>query len=537
MVELLDCTLRDGAYIVDGKFGEGAIRGVISKLQNAGVEIIECGWLKNSEHKYGTTYYHTPEELIPYLGEKNADCTYVVMIDWDRYDLDNLPECDGKSVDAIRVVFPVDKFKEGIQVGKQIKEKGYRVFFQAANTMAYSTEQLVELANEVNRTKPEGIAVVDTFGVMYEEDLEKILTILDANVDKDIKLGFHSHNNQQMAFANAMFCTRFFKDKERDVIIDSSLCGMGRGAGNATTELMINFLNNKYNHNYDFDAIMDAIDIYMTGFQEKYTWGYSTPYFIAGMYCCHVNNIAYLQNNHRTSAHDMRNIIESLSPDDRKKYDYDILEAKYVENQDRQIDDTEAVAALRESFGIGGNYSKKILLIAPGKTSISAQQDIKRFIKKEQPVVIAVNALLPGYEYDYLFLTNSARCEYAKTAYPDTFKEIKRILLSNVKNSGSENEYIVNFYRAVKRGWPHFDNAVICALRLMDRLHAQNVYIAGFDGFKDAYNESYADEYLPTLNPSGKWDELNAEIKDMYRDVKESTKLKIEFLTESMFEN
>lgn len=535
MVELLDCTLRDGAYIVDGKFGEGAIRGIISKLQNAGVEIIECGWLKNTEHTFGTSYYHVPADLLPYIGEKNKDCTYVVMIDWDRYDLDNLPAFDGSSVDAVRVVFPVNKYKEGIQVGKQIKEKGYRVFFQAANTMAYSTEQLLELADEVNRVKPEGLAVVDTFGVMYEDDLERILSILDANVDKGIKLGFHSHNNQQMAFANAMFCARFFEGKDRDVIIDSSLCGMGRGAGNATTELMINFLNSKHNHNYDFDAIMDAIDIYMTGFQEKYTWGYSTPYFIAGMYCCHVNNIAYLQNNHRTSAHDMRNIIESLSPEDRKKYDYDLLEEKYLENQDWQIDDTEAVAVLREDFNVKGDNPKKILLIAPGKSSLSSQQQIKDFIEKQNPVVIAVNALLPGYDYDYLFLTNFARYEYAQTAYPEVFAGLKKILLSNVKNTGCEDEFIVNFYRAVKRGWPHFDNAVICALRLMDRLHAKDVYIAGFDGFKDTYNESYADEFLPTLNPSGKWDELNTEIKEMYNDVKESTKLKIGLLTESLF--
>ena len=77
-------------------------------------------------------------------------------------------------------------------------------------------------------------------------------------------------------------------------MIDSSLCGMGRGAGNAPTELVANFLNQKYHKNYDMNEIFDAIDMYMPPFQEKYSWGYSTPYCIAGMYQCHVNNIAYL---------------------------------------------------------------------------------------------------------------------------------------------------------------------------------------------------------------------------------------------------
>ena len=63
-IKLLDCTLRDGAYIVDGKFGESAIKGIISMLQNAGVDMIECGWLKNAEYTLGTTYYHEPNDLI-----------------------------------------------------------------------------------------------------------------------------------------------------------------------------------------------------------------------------------------------------------------------------------------------------------------------------------------------------------------------------------------------------------------------------------------------------------------------------------------
>lgn len=534
-IELLDCTLRDGAYIVDGNFGNSAIKGIISKLQEAGADIIECGWLKNDEHKGGTSYFHRPDDLLEYIEQKNSETTYVAMIDWDRYDLKFLPECDGKTLDAIRVVFPVDKYKEGIEVGRQIREKGYRIFFQAANTLAYSEEGLRDLAREINKAHPEGISVVDTFGAMYEDDLERILKVLDSNVDPDIKIGFHSHNNQQMAFANSMKFVEILSKGNRDMVIDASLCGMGRGAGNATTELMVNFLNRKCQHNYDLDAVMDAIDIYMTGFQEKYQWGYSTAYCIAGMYCCHVNNIAYLQGNHRTSAKDMRNIIESLQPNERKKYDYDLLEQKYIENQDRKIDDEQAMKTLETLLDTNNDTPRKVLLIAPGKSAIQHYNDVQAFIEQENPYVIAVNALLPQYDYSSLFITNSGRYEYAKTAYSEKFKNTNKILLSNIKTQPEENEVIVNYNRAIKRGWPHFDNAVICALRLMDRLHVKQVYLAGFDGFKNYYNESYADESLPTLNPNGEWDKLNEEIKDMFQDVQNTTKLEITFLTESIY--
>ena len=85
---LLDCTLRDGAYIVNSQFGDSAIRGIIDKPETSGAEIIECGWLKDAPHRAGSTYYHVPADLEPYLPDKRKRARYTVMIDWDRYDLD-----------------------------------------------------------------------------------------------------------------------------------------------------------------------------------------------------------------------------------------------------------------------------------------------------------------------------------------------------------------------------------------------------------------------------------------------------------------
>lgn len=531
--QLLDCTLRDGAYIVDAQFGTAAIKGIIHKLEQANVEIIECGWLKNSEHQQGTSYYHVPDDLRQYLSVKKADTIYTVMIDWDRYDLSYLPECDGQSVDAIRVVFPHGKHQQAIEVGKKIKEKGYQIFFQAANTLAYSEEDLVCLADAINQVDPVALSVVDTFGAMYEEDLQRIVQALDKHLNPSIQLGFHSHNNQQLSFALTMHFIKILKQSPRGVIVDASLCGMGRGAGNATTELVTNYLNRQWGGHYDLDAIMDAIDIYMSYFQEKYHWGYSTPYFIAGMYCCHVNNIAYLLDNHRTNAKDMRNIIESLSPDERKKYDYDLLEQKYLENQTRYIDDALAVQSLQDRL-----KGRNIVLIAPGKTALTKQKEIKQYIESHQSIVIGINAFVSDYDYDYVFFINPARYEYAKQAMGSTFDSTSKILLSNIKTEGKDNESIIGFNNVVKRGWKYFDNAAICCLRLMDYLGVEQVNICGFDGFKDQYSESYADPFLPSVNPGVKWEHLNEEIRDMFIDFKKSAVSchEVKFLTESIFD-
>lgn len=532
-IEMLDCTLRDGAYIVEAKFGTPAIKGIIQKLQEANVELIECGWLKDASHVEGTTYFHVPSDLEQYLISKSSHSKYVAMIDWDRYNLDNLPEYDGKSVDAIRVVFPKTKFKEGIALADVIKGKGYEVYLQAANTLGYSDDELVALAAEVNKANPVALSVVDTFGAMFEEDLEHIINILNRELNPEIKLGFHSHNNQQLSFALTMKFVETVKAAGRGCIVDSSLCGMGRGAGNATTELVANYLNRKQQGNYDMNDIMDAIDMYMTAFQNNYEWGYSTPYFIAGMYCTHVNNIAYLLKNHRSNAKDMRNVIESLQPDERQKYDYDLLEEKYLDYQDKGIDDRMVIDELSTAI-----KDRKVLLLLPGRSVRDRADDIKRYIEENNPVVISVNDIFEEYEIDYAFFSSKLRFDYAGNMYAEKIDKINKILVSRIKTVPGANEKIVNFNLLVKRGWEHFDNAGIMCLRLLNKLHAENVAIAGFDGFGGTHEKNYADPAQPHINPGKGWDELNAEIKDMLNDFRTSTSnyMNMEFITPSKYE-
>ena len=532
-IQLLDCTLRDGAYITESKFGTPVIKGIIKKMQDAHVDIIECGWLKDKPHEEGSSFYHVPSDLEQYLIEKSPRATYVTMIDWDRYNTDALPQYDGNSIDAIRVVFPHGRHREGIEVGKRIRAKGYKVFFQAANTLAYSNRDLIDLAECMNEFHPISLSVVDTFGAMYEDDLERIVRLLDSELDPAIKLGFHSHNNQQLSFALSIHFCELLQNSEREIVVDASLCGMGRGAGNATLELVASYLDKKQHGNYDLDEILNAIDVYMHRLQEKYSWGYSIPYFISGLYQCHVNNIAYLLNNHRTNAKDMRGVISSLSQSERRKYDYDLLERKYIEHQSRQIDDAEAMKALRDQFA-----GRTILLLAPGK-SIDLEIDrIRQFIADNNPIVIGVNAIDVNYDYDYVFFVNSARYEYAKEVRAEQFRAAKKIMLSNIKTTADDGELIVNFDRAIKRGWIHYDNAMICCLRLMNKLGVNDIVLGGFDGFKDKYNESYADTDLPSLNPGNEWGALNEEIKNIFRDFRLSTRdrIRITFLTSSIFD-
>ena len=532
-IQLLDCTLRDGCYIVDSKFGDPLIKGLLKRLYAAGIEIIECGWLKNDPHKDGSAFFHFPDELAPYLpDEPKNNRLLCLMIDWDRYDLSNLPPSSGRGADAIRMVFPHGRSTEAITLSRKIIESGYKLFFQAANTLSYSDDELIRLADEVNRSGAEALSIVDTFGAMYPADLERIFRVLDHELDPGIKLGFHSHNNQQLSFALSIRFAELGEKTERGIIIDSSLSGLGRGAGNATTELVSSYLNRMFSAHYDMNEILDAIDTYIDPLRADFSWGYNTSYFISGYYCCHVNNIAYLKKNHRTLSKDMRLIIESLSPADRLQYKYDNLEKEYVDYSTRTVDDSAARKTLKQHFD-----GRKLLLLAPGKTLKTCQEQIDCFIQKEKPLVIGINSIPETYSCDWLFFSKPLRYQYAHEKSPDKFTEVPKILTSNIKTAGNADEFIVNYNLLVKLGWIFFDDSMIMFLRLLEKLESQEVYLAGFDGFSLTENFNYADPFLQGELDRQKRETLNSDIASMLQDVVRGAgnRLKLKFLTPSIY--
>ena len=532
-LQLLDCTLRDGCYIVEAKFGEALIKGLLKRLYAAGVDIIECGWLKNEPHAEGSAFFHLPDELEPYLPQEGRnDRQLCLMIDWDRYDLKQLPPFSGQGADTIRMVFPHGKSKEAIALSRKIVSQGYRLFFQAANTLSYSDEELEKLAEQVNDSGAEALSIVDTFGAMYPADLERIHGVLDRRLAPHIKLGFHSHNNQQLSFALSMRFAELNAMSTRQGIIDSSLSGLGRGAGNATTELVSSYLNRCCSSHYDLNEILDAIDTYIEPLKTNFSWGYNTSYFISGYYCCHVNNIAYLKKNHRTLSRDMRLIIGSLSPDERLQYKYDNLERKYLDYSNRTVDDTEARTYIKRQF-----EGRKLLLLAPGRTLETHQEKIDSFIREERPLVIGINSIPAHYSCDWLFFSKPLRYEYAREKSSETFVKTPKILASNIKTAGDDKEYIVNYNLLIKLGWIFFDDSMIMFLRLLEKLGEQNVYLAGFDGFSLSESYNYADPFLQGELDLQKRKELNADISSMLRDVLDEAgvRLKLTFLTPSVY--
>lgn len=529
-IKILDCTLRDGGYVVDTIFGDDVIRGIIKKLCEAGVDIIECGFLKNGNHLTGSSTFQFIEEILPLLPKESYPKTSIVaMVDYGRYDLKNLSPYNGTGVEAIRDCFFKKDRYAAIEYAKDIIAKGYKVYIQPVDILGYTDVELLELIDLANNISPYAFSVVDTFGSMYQDDLSRLFSLINHNLNSDIILGFHSHNNLQLSFSLAQEFTKISLG-QRNIIIDTSIAGLGRGAGNTCTELMADYINKKWHHNYDISKILDIIDIYFPSIMKKHKWGYSIPYFIAGMYSSHVHNITYLLDRHNIDFKDMRAIIESIEPSVRKRYDYDNLENLYIDYFNRRINDNKQQKYIFDTFS-----SKNILLIAPGKCLDQYKNEVMQYMKKENTLSISINSIFPYETPDFLFFSNKRR--YNGYYENNTeFDDIPRIITSNIKKEPNSNEYIINYDSVIKHGWKYFDNSTILLLRLLLTIPVNHIYIAGMDGYTK--EDNYSNEYK-YLYPNFSLDELelvNQDIENMLKDMSLSLKtIGVNFITPSRF--
>lgn len=321
-IEILDCTLRDGGYINNWNFGIKNIKGIINNLADSKIDYVECGFLDNTIAEYNLNYsIFTETAKAEKLVETFEKCQFALMMLLHKYDIDRLPMCSNCSVDIIRLSFHKCDVNKLIDYSIKIKERGYKLFLQPTITMSYTDKEIIYMLNKCNDIiKPDGVAIVDTLGEMQTNDIQRLTKIFDENLDINIKMLFHGHNNLQMAFSNAItFINNVHKN--RDIIVDTSLMGMGKDAGNVCTELMSDYLNNLYNGNYNYNKILKVIDLFILNYKKNFDWGYNPAYMLNPKKRVHPSYGKYFKNmiNNLTLI-DLNNLLEKVPISER--YDF-----------------------------------------------------------------------------------------------------------------------------------------------------------------------------------------------------------------------
>lgn len=318
-IKILDCTLRDGGYVNDWMFGEKNIQFVMQNLASANIDYIECGFLKDVDYIADKAYYSTVDELIPMIA---LDKNYTLMVNFGEYDIKKFSQCQCPNI-KIRVAFKKHNQADALNYIANLKKLGWDVFANPMITNNYSQDELENLINHLNDIKPFGVTIVDTLGNMDDKDIIRIFEFIDKKLDKEILLGFHSHNSLQLSFSNTK--TLLGMNIERSLIIDSCLYGMGRGAGNLCTELIAKFLNDNFQTKYDITSIIKLIENIIEPIFQKFSWGYSTPFYLAAIHACHPNYAqALISKNY--SDDKINEILQKIPEENKTIFDIKVIE-------------------------------------------------------------------------------------------------------------------------------------------------------------------------------------------------------------------
>jgi 4-hydroxy 2-oxovalerate aldolase len=279
-LKVLDCTVRDGGLINDHMFDDGLVKAVYDTCVAAGIDYMELGYKASkkifAENQFGDWKFCDEDAIRRIVGDNDSPLKLAAMADAEKTDYkeDILPKSESV-LDVIRVATYVHQLPVAVDMIQDAHDKGYET---TCNLMAISVAQDAEIdqALEVLRETPATtIVVVDSFGSLYGEQVQRLVTKYRAALEGTGKeVGIHAHNNQQLAFANTI--EAIVQGANR---IDATIMGMGRGAGNCPMELLIGFLRNPA---YRVRPVYRLLQDYFVDLREKHEWGALVPYNITG---------------------------------------------------------------------------------------------------------------------------------------------------------------------------------------------------------------------------------------------------------------
>ncbi len=515
-IQILDCTLRDGGYCNKWQFGKENIIKVLGGLDKANIDIVECGYISDGAlEQPGSTLYRNIYDVERFMPAKSEDRMYVVMINHGDYDVNKLPLCENTSIDGIRLAFHKKDFRNISAEAELLKKKGYKVFLQPMVTMNYSGEELDELIHIANTVKPYAFYIVDSFGSMKKNELETIYDLLENKLKEDIIIGFHSHNNLQLSYSNAVFFLE--KAAKRDAILDSSVYGMGRGAGNLHTELIVEYLNRNYGGFYNLKSVLSIMDEVINDFFQRKPWGYSLPGYLSATYNIHPNYASFLEDKKTLTYYDMDNVLSSVDIERGNEFDKEYIEQLYVGYMNGEKDEVSMLDIYKSEI-----MGKTMLLIAPGKTSGLERDKIISYVKENDVVVTSINFKYEFITPDYIFVSNRRR-------YRELDKNIdsKIIMTSNIP--GNECYLKINYGELLNNEEAVRDNAGLIFIEFLKRNGIKNIILAGFDGYSHDYEKNYYDDRSAYVISGETLDLMNEGMRKVLLEIKKT--VNITFLT------
>lgn len=458
-LKILDCTFRDGGYYTNWDFSSDLVDCYLEATNILPIDYLEVGYRNLPSKEYLGKFGYTPISILEHLREVSKK-KLVVMLNEKNLkvsDLDKLLKPILGLVDMIRIAIDPQNFDRAVILAEAIKKMNFEVGF---NTMYMSKwheyEGFISKLNRIN-----GIAdlfcMVDSFGGVTPKDVKKVFHIIQSNTVCPI--GFHGHNNLQLALINTLTAIDCGVD-----YVDATILGMGRGAGNLNMELLLTYLN-KRNLEVDFNVLGELITVFQPLY-EKCKWGTNLPYMLSG-----ANSIP------------QKDVMEWVS---NRAYSFNSI-VRALDNKRVKIADNAHFPLLQFQ------QASQVLIIGGGSSSIEHLDAIKEYIKINPKIalVFATSRYVAYYNdlpnKKYYCLTGNEAKRLLKNISGKEFNGIcilapyPRVMGTEVPKYAEEYTFELS---EITFTHSYLDSCTTIALQTAIELGATEINIVGYDGYK-----------------------------------------------------
>lgn len=524
---VLDCTLRDGGYVNNWAFSRPQTRHIIQSLVDGGIDVVECGFVSQKKGRPDCTCFPDFESVNGLLQEVHSGKEgplFVAMINFGEFDLTTLPECTQAypGIQGIRLAFHKKQWRDVLEASPLIIDKGYKLFVQPMLTVGYSDREILDLLEAFHPLDYYAMYIVDTFGSMSGEQFRRYHALFENNLKPEAWLGYHSHNNLQLAYSNAI--TFLDLAHTRNILIDSSVLGMGRGAGNLNTELLAGYMNDRLGTDYRIEPLLEVIDNSLEAIKRESEWGYSIAHFLSASINCHPNYAGYLLRMKNLTVKDIKALLEQIPVGDRVRYDEGLIAELHAKSR--------AAITLEENLDTARFGDAPVVMLASGP---SAKLDPAKLIQareKRGAVLVALNHVPDFIQPDFVFMTNQKRYdEFLDQLNPATLMASTHLDLKETHTEAT----LVDGQRLIREAPGASDNVAMQFLGLMKRLGVRELLVAGLDGYDPQAAASYSYEERGGILDPEAMEQRNHELEAGIREA--AGLLKLSFLTPSRFES
>lgn len=416
-IKFLDCTIRDGGFYNAWDFDIELVKRAVESLKNAGIDIIELGYKTDIDGQWAGAFRYCNE---PYLEDLRQikDIEYAFMLDVKDFSVDgkfNRALAEQLILPAHESIFTWCRLASGQGTVELIQEmigflraNGYRVCVNLMGISLLTKEQKQYCFEQIVGAEPDVFYFADSFGSMYPKDIIELVAEIRQLYDGP--LGFHAHDNQGMAFANVLAAIEVGV-----TFVDSTITGMGRGAGNLATEQLLLWASENLDRNkYRANELLGIIEDYFGPEKVRCGWGHNYVYMLSGLKNIHPSYCMNISEGNKFSMRQISTILDQIPVENRRGFSKDSIDLA-VNRSFEQSQDSNKQEIPIFSYQVANDQQSSCLIIAKGQDVSHYRHAIHTFIAQKQLGVFECNdtGVLSYSHPRWLVLLNEMRLKEA----------------------------------------------------------------------------------------------------------------------------